>query len=169
MLFNATINVRLHRREVQRDEGTKLHERKNDGCVYTLRKIIVQSFWSWGVVPLFPKLFYLKDWSLQVTIWDWDIDVVHGTTRRTCKINQKIDLFCFITLLVFVLPYYHCYLMLHNNCHNPTLREVWGRHSHSRKWDLRVLWDSWKLRVQFQGSKHLALRFSLYRWKFLEV
>ncbi len=27
-------------------------------------------------------------------------------------------------------------------CRNPTLREVWGRHSHSRKWDLGVLRDS---------------------------
>jgi hypothetical protein len=31
---------------------------------------------------------------------------------------------------------------LHLSCHNPTLREAWGRHSHSRKWDLGVLWDS---------------------------
>jgi hypothetical protein len=54
-------------------------------------------------------------------------------------------------------------------CHNPTLREVWGRHSHSQKWDLRVLRDSWELRVRLQGWKHLALRCSLYRWKGLEV
>jgi hypothetical protein len=54
-------------------------------------------------------------------------------------------------------------------CRNPPLREVCGRHSHSRKWDLRVLRDSQKLRVRLQGSKHLALRCSLYRWKALEV
>ncbi len=53
-------------------------------------------------------------------------------------------------------------------CHNPTLREVWGRHSHSRKWDLKVLRDSQKFRVRLQGSKHLALRCSLYRWKALK-
>jgi hypothetical protein len=55
------------------------------------------------------------------------------------------------------------------NYRNPTLREVRGRHSHSRKWELRVLQDSQKLRVRLQGSKHLALKYSLYRWKGLEV
>jgi hypothetical protein len=54
-------------------------------------------------------------------------------------------------------------------CRNPTLRELWGRHSHSRKWELRVLRDSRKLRVWLQGLKHLALRCFLYRWKGLEV
>jgi hypothetical protein len=33
-------------------------------------------------------------------------------------------------------------------CRNPTLREVWGCHSHSRKWDLGVPWDSQKFRTQ---------------------
>jgi hypothetical protein len=54
-------------------------------------------------------------------------------------------------------------------CRNPTLREVWGRHSHSRKWDLGVFWDSRKLKTQLQGTKHLALKCSLYHWKGLEV
>jgi len=52
-----------------------------------------------------------------------------------------------------------------SKCRNPTLREVWGRHSHSRKWDLGVLRDSQKLRMQLQGSKHL----SLYCWKGFEA
>jgi hypothetical protein len=41
--------------------------------------------------------------------------------------------------------------------------------SHSRKWDLGVLRDSQKLKMRFQGSKHLASRCSLYRWKGLEI
>jgi len=55
------------------------------------------------------------------------------------------------------------------SCRNPTLRELWGRHSHSWKWDLVVLRDSQKLKAQLQGSKHLALKRSLYHWKFLEA
>jgi hypothetical protein len=47
-------------------------------------------------------------------------------------------------------------------CRNPTLREVWGRHSHSRKWDLGVLRDSEKLIARLQGSKHLTLKGVIY-------
>jgi hypothetical protein len=54
-------------------------------------------------------------------------------------------------------------------CRNPTFREVWGRHSHSQKWDLRVLQDFQKFRTQLQGSKHLALRCFYYCWKVLEA
>jgi hypothetical protein len=53
-------------------------------------------------------------------------------------------------------------------CRNPTLREVWGRHSHSQKWDLRVLRDSQELRIRLQGSKHFTLKCFLYHWKFLK-
>ncbi len=51
----------------------------------------------------------------------------------------------------------------------PPLRQVWGWDSHSQKWELGVLRDSQKLRVRLQGSKHLTLECSLYRWKGLEV
>jgi hypothetical protein len=38
-----------------------------------------------------------------------------------------------------------------------------------KKWELGVLLDSQKFRAWFQGSKHLELESSLYRWKGLEV
>jgi hypothetical protein len=46
---------------------------------------------------------------------------------------------------------------------------MWGWHSHSRNGDLGVLRDSQKFRARLQGSKHLALRCFLYRWKGLEA
>jgi hypothetical protein len=44
-----------------------------------------------------------------------------------------------------------------------------GWNSHSQKWELEVPSDSQKLIAWLQGSKHLALRCSLYCWKGLEV
>jgi hypothetical protein len=73
------------------------------------------------------------------------------------------SLFFFFPFVVFLLGVGGLHLY-----HNPTLKEVWGRHSHSRKWDLRVFWDSQKLRMRLQGSKHLASKCSLYHWKSLK-
>jgi hypothetical protein len=51
----------------------------------------------------------------------------------------------------------------------PLFGQVWGWNSHSQSWGLGVLRDSWTFRARQQGSKHLALRCSLYQWKALEV
>jgi hypothetical protein len=51
----------------------------------------------------------------------------------------------------------------------PHFERVWRWHSHSRNGNLGVLRDSQKLRARLQGSKHLALKCSLYRWKGLEA
>jgi hypothetical protein len=51
----------------------------------------------------------------------------------------------------------------------PHFEGVWGWHSHSWNGDLGVLRDSQKFRTRLQGSKHLALRCFLYRWKDLEA
>jgi hypothetical protein len=51
----------------------------------------------------------------------------------------------------------------------PHFEGVWRWHSHSWNVNFGVLWDSQILRARLQGSKHLALNYSLYRWKGLEV
>jgi hypothetical protein len=50
----------------------------------------------------------------------------------------------------------------------PPLLEECEDDSHSRNGDLGVLRVSWNFRVRLQGSKHLALGCSLYRWKALK-
>ncbi len=50
------------------------------------------------------------------------------------------------------------FITKYHPCCNPTLKELWGCHSHSQKWDLGVLRDSQKFRARLQGSKHLVLR-----------
>jgi hypothetical protein len=65
--------------------------------------------------------------------------------------------------------WFNLFLLLCEGMSQPHFEGVWGWHSHSRNGDLGVLWDSQKLRTRLQGSKHLALRCSLYRWKVLEA